>query len=95
MGDVNQLIVYEKPIDFVIHGASMTNSLDFVKIPVDTIMTAFQGTRNILDFALEKKVESFVYLSSLEVYGTFDGRKDVDEDDFGALDPCNATFFIF
>ena len=88
LGDVNQLIVYEKPIDFVIHGASMTNSLDFVKIPVDTIMTAFQGTRNILDFALEKKVESFVYLSSLEVYGTFQGRKDVDEDDFGALDPA-------
>lgn len=88
LGDVNQLIVYEEPIDFVIHGASMTSSLDFVKIPVDTIMTTFQGTRNILYFALEKKVESFVYLSSLEVYGTFEGRKDVDEDDFGALDPA-------
>lgn len=32
-------------------------------------MTAIQGTRNMLQFAERCKMESMVYLSSMEVYG--------------------------
>lgn len=88
LGDITEQMTYEGQVDYVIHGASVTSSLSFVQTPVDTIMTAFQGTKNILDFSVEKGVESFVYLSSLEVYGTFEGRKEVTEDVFGSLNPA-------
>lgn len=87
LGDVTQPIVCDDCIDYVIHGASITDSRSFVERPVDTIMTVFQGTKNILDFAVEKNVKSFLYLSSLEVYGNFEERKEVTEEDFGYLNP--------
>ena len=55
--------------DYLIHGASVTASRMMVEQPVETIMTAIQGTRNMLQFAERCKMESMVYLSSLEVYG--------------------------
>lgn len=67
--DVNDPLTVEGPVDYIVHGASITSSKDFVQIPADTIMTAVQGTRNLLELAREKQVKSFVYLSSMEVYG--------------------------
>ena len=57
-------------VDYIIHAASQTSSKGFVNIPVDTIMTALQGTRNFLELAKMNEVKGFVYLSSMEVYGT-------------------------
>ena len=37
--------------------------------PVATIYTAINGSRNILEFAKNKRLEGMVYLSSLEIYG--------------------------
>lgn len=87
-GDVNTSISYNGRVDFLIHGAATTSSLSFVQSPVDTILTGFQGAKNVLDFARKKEVESFLYLSSLEVYGNFEGRKEVTEEDFGYLNPA-------
>ena len=39
--------------------------------PVDTIMTALMGTHNILEIAKKHAVNAFVYISSMEVYGSF------------------------
>ncbi|MGT2716200.1 NAD-dependent epimerase/dehydratase family protein [Streptococcus respiraculi] len=89
-GDVRDRIEVADPIDYIIHGASVTNSLDFVQKPVDTIFTVVDGTRNMLELAKVKSITGFVLLSSLEVYGSFDGQKDVSEDDFGYLNPANA-----
>lgn len=90
IGDITDNIEIEAEIDYIIHGASTTNSLDFVNHPVDTINTVVHGTQNILEFAREKSVSGFVFLSSLEVYGSFSGRKDVSETDFGYLDPAQT-----
>lgn len=68
--DVNNPIVVDYPIDYIVHSASITSSKAFVDTPVDTIMTAVNGTKNFLDLARDKKVKSFVYLSTMEVYGT-------------------------
>ena len=68
--DVLSLNQYEKNIDYIIHGASLTSSKSFVEEPVETIETAIQGTTNLLKLAREKKTKSFVYLSTMEVYGT-------------------------
>lgn len=87
VGDICNELICEEEIDYIIHGANSTNSLDFVNKPIDTIMTTFIGTDNILNFAKKKNVQSLVYLSSLEVYGAFDSEKEVSENDFGSLDP--------
>lgn len=59
-------------IDYIIHGASVTASRDFVDKPVSTIKTALSGSMNILDFAKISKIKGMVYLSSMEVYGVLD-----------------------
>lgn len=90
VGDINNKISYSGNVDYIIHGASATSSKFFVEHPVETIFTAIDGTKNILEFAKEKNVESFVYLSSLEVYGTPDGSKEkIGENDYGYIDPLS------
>lgn len=69
LGSVEKLPNIEEPIDYIIHGASPTASLFFVNHPVETIQIATVGTMSLLRLAHKKKVDSFVYLSSMEVYG--------------------------
>lgn len=68
-GSVESLPKIEMPIDYIIHGASPTASSFFVEHPVETIRIAVEGTTKLLDLAVSKNVEGFVYLSSMEVYG--------------------------
>ncbi len=68
-GDIMQPIDTDADINFVIHAANPTSSKFFVESPVETITTTVCGTRKLLQFAYEKKAESVVFLSSLEVYG--------------------------
>lgn len=70
--DVCSLKSYDSGIDYIIHGASRTASRSFVNEPVETIATALNGTANMLELARIKKVKGFIYLSSMEVYGTPD-----------------------
>ncbi len=89
IGDVLSKIEAAEKIDMIVHGASPTGSRYFVEKPVETIQTALVGTENILKLAKEQKVESIVYLSSLEVYGTpTPGQEWVTEKDYGYLDPA-------
>lgn len=57
-------------IDYIIHGASNTSSRAFVEQPVEIIKTAVYGTASVLEFARVNPVKSFVFLSTMEVYGT-------------------------
>jgi nucleoside-diphosphate-sugar epimerase len=72
-------------IDYVIHCAAITKSSEMVARPVDVITTAAQGTKNILELARERHCRSFLYLSSMEIYGRTDLRE-VGESDLGYLD---------
>lgn len=76
-------------IDFIIHAASPTKSKFFVENPVETLNTAVLGTKKILDIARNKKVQSMVYLSSMEMYGTLDDKK-VTEDKLGYINPLDV-----
>lgn len=89
IGDILTLPIIPQEIDFIIHGASITSSADFVNKPVDTIHTALQGSTNILELAKIKQVKSFVYLSSLEVYGVVE-QKEIYEDNIGYIDFTNV-----
>lgn len=67
---IEQFTDVDGEVDFVIHAASQTSSKMFVEQPVETIKSAVLGTMNVLELSRFKKVKSFVYLSSMEVYGS-------------------------
>ena len=72
LGDVTAPVAYEGRVDYILHTASVTASKAFVTQPVETLMTAINGTKNLLEFAREKNVSSMVYISSMEAFGITD-----------------------
>ena len=83
-------LCYEGAVDYMIHGASQTSSRGFVEQPVETIRTALSGTENLLRVAREKQVAGFVYLSSMEVYGTPQTDEIISESYVGSIDPLKV-----
>lgn len=78
-------------VDYVVHCAAPTSSKFFVEHPVETFDTIMEGTSVLLKYAKEHSVQSFVYLSSLEVYGSIvDDSKPVTEDIQGYWDPMSV-----
>lgn len=69
-GDVMDVPEIKDNIDYIIHAASITSSKAFINTPVEVSKTNFIGTLNLLNLAAEKKVASFIYLSTMEVYGS-------------------------
>ncbi len=87
VGDVTAPIGYEGPVDHILHTASVTASKSFVTEPVQTLTTAMDGTRNLLEFARAKQVSSMVYVSSMEAFGITDPKLErVTESDLGYID---------
>lgn len=91
--DILNLDISNLNIDYIVHGASITDSKTFVEKPVETLNIAIDGTRNLLNQCINKNIKSFVYLSSLEIYGTFydsDDIKNVKENDSGYIDTMSV-----
>ena len=87
--DIIDLDISKYSIDYIIHTASTTDSKTFVERPVDTINIAVEGTKNLLSQCVGKNIKGFIYLSSLEVYGSFpgyEGIKNVPETDYGYIE---------
>ena len=74
-------------IDYIIHAASITASKAMIEHPTDLIRTSIEGTQNMLELAKNKGCSSFIYISSMEVYGSFAESKYVSEDDMGYVNP--------
>lgn len=86
-GDIRLPIPIEENVDYIFHCAAMTSSASMVENPVETILTAVEGTKNVLEFANHKRCKGVVYLSSMEVYGQIEGE--VSEEQLGYLDLSN------
>lgn len=90
-GDITSSADIKEDIDYIVHGASATDSKYFVQHPVETIITALRGTENILELARKKQIKGMVYLSSLEVYGVpLSAEGFVTEKDYGYIDPMSV-----
>lgn len=85
-GCVEELPYIDEKVDFIIHGASPTSSNMFLKQPVDVIAILFNGTVNVLELAREKQIEGFIFLSSMEVYGSNNNEGKIDEKHESFLD---------
>lgn len=88
-GSVENKICCDIYFDFIIHGASPTTSKFFITNPVETIKTIIEGTLNLLDIAKMKYNSSFIYLSSMEVYGVVETESILKEENLGYLDLQN------
>lgn len=91
--DITELDISNFKLDYIIHAASITDSKTFVEKPVDTIDVSVKGAENLLAQCARKTLKGFIYLSSLEVYGSFlggEGIKNVTETDFGYLEPVSV-----
>ncbi len=89
--DLMNPVTLDEEIDYIIHGAGVTTSKDFVDHPVETIMTTLKGTEHMLKLAAGKQVKSMVYLSSMEAYGVVDQEHFVvKETDYGYIDPLQV-----
>lgn len=63
-------------IDYIIHCAAITSSLEMISHPVEVAASIVNATQNVLEFARHYKIKSMVYLSSMEVYGDIESLGD-------------------
>ena len=89
VGSVENLPEVSDDINYVLHGASQTASKEFVNHAVETIQTSVIGTRNLLELSKRKKVQGFVFLSSMEVYGYPEKGHKIRENEIGTFTPLN------
>lgn len=83
---VNNKIDYTENIHLIVHAAAPTTSKDFVNNPIGVIDSNIIGTKNVLEFATQKSVSKFVFLSTMEVYGQSKNDTKRDENNYDYLD---------
>ncbi|MDG3142204.1 NAD-dependent epimerase/dehydratase family protein [Streptococcus suis] len=83
--DVNVDLVYEGDVDYIIHAASNASPRFILSDPVGIIKANTLGTMNLLEFAKEKSLSNFLFLSTREIYGKAI-KDDIDEEAYGAFD---------
>lgn len=84
--DVSQPCKLTENMDYVIHAASLASPQYYGKMPVETMIPNVIGTNHLLQYAVDHKVEGFLFLSSGNVYGSVSGVDFVKEDTIGTLD---------
>lgn len=75
----------EPVLDFIIHTAAPTDSSTFIHKPVEVINDIYKDLYFLLSLCQKHSITSFVQLSTMEIYGSSDG-KGVSEDCPGVLD---------
>jgi UDP-glucuronate decarboxylase len=73
--DIIKGINFDCPIDYIIHAAGIASPFYYAKYPIETMEVATIGTKNLLELAVSKKVKSFLFFSSSEIYGDPDPNK--------------------
>lgn len=59
----------DQPVDYIVHNAGIASPVYYTKYPIETMDVGTFGTRNMLELARKKRVKSFLFASSSEVYG--------------------------
>lgn len=87
--DANKNFIFEKKVDYIIHGASNAHPLAYDKEPVETMMSNFYGTYNLLNSIKRMPKTRFLLISSSEVYGENTKKELLEESNFGYFDILN------
>lgn len=80
-------IQLDEEVDFIVHTASITASKEMVENPSGVLLTAFESTKNLLEYVKDNPTCKMVYISSMEYYGQVaDGYTNVSEEKLGYID---------
>jgi len=88
--DIVEPIHWDGEVHYILHTAGLASPQDFTNWPVDTLWGHVQGTRNVLELAREKKSEKVLYVSTVEIYGEWNQKEGIKEDDTGSMRCDNA-----
>ena len=73
--DVSYPLPVREDLQFIIHAAGVASPVYYMKYPLETIESAVQGTKNLLELARKNKdLEGFLFFSSSEIYGDPDQK---------------------
>lgn len=78
-GDLQDIPEITGAVDYVIHGGSPTASRYFAEQPVEVSRINIESSLELLELARKKKSQGFLFLSSMEVYGSLHRQEKVDE----------------
>jgi UDP-glucuronate decarboxylase len=89
--DICQPLEIAGEVDYIIHAASQASPKFYGTDPVGTLSANILGTYNLLELARVKKVESFLFFSSGEVYGEVAADQiPTREDVYGCVNPLDV-----
>jgi len=73
--DVSYPLPLREDLHFIIHAAGVASPVYYMKYPLETIESAIQGSKNLLELARKNKdLEGFLFFSSSEIYGDPDPK---------------------
>ncbi len=87
--DINKSLTIDVHADFIIHAASNTHPKLYATDPIGSLMTNVLGAYNLLNYSVETKVERFVYVSSVEIYGEALNKEDIFDEKYCGYIDCN------
>lgn len=83
--DATEPISFDVDADYILHGAGAASPELYVSKPVETMLSNFDGIRNLLEYAGRHRTKRVLYISSSEVYGTKDTAAAFEEGRFGSV----------
>lgn len=94
--DALEPIQFNIPVDYIISCAGIANPKLYIEKPVETLLTSFDGTKNLLDYCLHNDVKRFLYVSSSEIYGVKETEQPYEEKMYGSinLDNLRSSYAI-
>ena len=73
--DVTYPLPVREDLHFIMHAAGVASPVYYMKYPLETIESAVQGSKNLLELARRnKQLEGFLFFSSSEIYGDPDPK---------------------
>lgn len=72
--DVTKPIHISGKIDFIMHAAGVASPIYYQQFPVETMESAIFGAKQLLEVARKKKIRSYLFFSSSEIYGDPDKK---------------------
>jgi len=67
--DISENFDFPDELHYIIHAASIASPPTYREFPIKTVDVNYHGTRNLLEIARKKKIQSMLLLSSSEIYG--------------------------
>ncbi|KKR88176.1 MAG: NDP-hexose 3-C-methyltransferase [Candidatus Woesebacteria bacterium GW2011_GWB1_41_10] len=80
--DIRLPINVKRNVDYIIHAAGLASPFYYQKYPLETIESAVMGAKNLLELSRLKRVKSFLFFSSSEIYGDPDSKHVPTKEDY-------------